>query len=125
MTPFGCLKLRVMPVQIAQHRFCIWVFDQRPRRHANLNIWPVFARFQAAVTVHPAIGSPMFVPNQIGQTADVLVRHDPNIATVPTIAAIRPAARHMSLPPKAHRPVPSVASQTFNRVPIHKHVAGL
>jgi hypothetical protein len=68
-----------------------------------------------------AAASPMLVPDDVAQAADIDIGHHDDVASVAPVAAIRPAARNASLTAEAHAPRTPVSGQAVNRDSVDKH----
>ena len=84
--------------------------------HRNFD-FPVVATPAVAVAAHSVLAARRFVLlliAQIEQGRHLRIRHSDHIATVPAIATIGPAARHVLLAAKADAAAPAVAGDNAN-----------
>jgi hypothetical protein len=82
-------------------------FGLRPRRHGNQQLLPPSPMPVGPFATLPPPGPKVLAPPQCPKIPARGVANEHHIPPMPAIAAIRPTARHMRLPPKAHAPVPT------------------
>jgi hypothetical protein len=85
-------------------------FGLGPGRHRNQELLSPSPMPVRPFPAFPATGPKVLATAQRTEIAPRCVANQHDVSTMPTIAAIRPTARHMSLPPKAHAPVAAASA---------------
>ncbi len=65
--------------------------------------------------------APVSVTGDVSETSQILLRLNDDVAAPSAVAAIRPAARHMSLTAETHAAVSAITCLATNHNPIDKH----
>ena len=112
--------------QIAKQVAPFNTVNQCAGRNTDDSIRTTLTGFQLALTVTSPLALPVFVSDQMGEVCQVRIGLEDHSATRSAVAAIRPAARHVSFPAKAEAAVSAIASPAvkFNFVNKHEREVG-
>ncbi len=109
------------PFQIRQQYISSRIKNQRAHRHFQNRVVARNPRTVRAFPVPSAVRLELPVVAVTQQRVVVRIRFQVNAPAAPAIAARRPSARHILLPPKRHAPVPAIPGLHGNFRFINKH----
>jgi len=101
----GLFRLR----QVPERQAGFLIDDDRAGRHANDGVGAVGAVLFLGLAPPAVAAAELRLGDQVQEGAQIRVRRDDHVPAVAAVAAVRPAAGDVFLPPEAHASVPSVA----------------
>ncbi len=107
--------------EILQQVATTGVPDQCAERNPNDRVGTASAGLQLALSMSAAFGLPVSMAGQMAEAGDVAVGTNDDVAAVAAVAAVRPTARNVRLPPEAEASVSAVTGFAVKRDLVDEH----
>tara|TARA_R110002095_G_scaffold181107_8_gene158461 strand:+ start:7212 stop:7511 length:300 start_codon:yes stop_codon:yes gene_type:complete len=87
---------------------------QSARRYHNDNVLTASPAFETALTVASPFGVPVFMPNEVRETADVVIGEYNHVSPFASISPIRTTSGDVRFPSKTGTTISTIAGFTIN-----------
>ena len=107
-------------IEINNHGACLGIVHNSTDGNANDGVFPVSARLFLAAALLALFSIVVLLIPEVDQRSELFVGYKYDIGTLAAVAAVGPAARHVSFAPETNAARAAVTGSHFNFDPINK-----